>query len=200
MLFRSTRPGTTGRVWVCDPLDGTLPFTLGVPTNLFSLALVEDGVPIMGLLYDPYLDRRYEATIGGGASVNGVPLRVSQTPLHRGIISVAGAQFGFTNAADLAADVLARGIRIFAVSSICYEGALVAAGQLVGCVFPATSVWDIAALKILVEEAGGRVSDIDGNSQRYDQPIHGAVISNGVAHDDLVDLVRPHLLVPGAAG
>jgi fructose-1,6-bisphosphatase/inositol monophosphatase family enzyme len=165
---------------------------------MFSLALVEDGVPTLGLLYDPYLDRRYEAVIGEGATVNGVALNVSRTPLNSGIVSVAGAQFGFTHAADLAADVIARGIRIFAVASITYEGALVAAGQLVGCVFPATSVWDIAALKILVEEAGGRVTDIDGNAQRYDQPIHGAVISNGVAHGDLVDLVRPHLLVPGS--
>jgi fructose-1,6-bisphosphatase/inositol monophosphatase family enzyme len=184
---------SSGRVWVCDPIDGTLPFTLGVPTNLFSLALVEDGVPTVGVLYDPYLDRMYEAALGQGASVNGVPLRVSETPLGEAILALPGAQFGLTDNAALASDVIARGMRIFSVSSVTYDGALVAAGQIAACVFPATSVWDIAALKVLVEEAGGLVTDIDGNSQRYDQPIRGALMSNKRAHDDLVELVRPHL-------
>ena len=192
---RSSSPADSSRrVWVCDPIDGTLPFTLGVPTNLFSLALVEDGVPTMGVLYDPYLDRMYEAALGEGASVNGVPLHVSETPLGGAILSLPGAQFGLTDNATLASDVIARGMRIFSVGSITYDGALVAAGQIVACVFPATSVWDIAAVKVLIEEAGGVVTDIDGNSQRYDQPIRGALMSNKRAHDDLVELVRPYLL------
>lgn len=189
--------GSSGRVWICDPIDGTLPFTLGVPTNLFSLALVEAGVPTMGVLYDPYLDRMYEAVLGEGASVNGVPLHVSETLLGDAILALPGAQFGLTDNAALASDVIARGMRIFSVSSVTYDGALVAAGQIAACVFPATSVWDIAAVQILVEEAGGMVTDIDGNSQRYDQPIRGALMSNKRAHDDLVELVKPHLLKAG---
>jgi len=189
----SSSAGSSHRVWVCDPIDGTLPFTLGVPTNLFALALVEDGVPTMGVLYDPYLNRMYEAALGKGASVNGVPLHVSQTPMGDAILSLPGAQFGLTDNATLASDVIARGMRIFSVGSITYDGALVAAGQIAACVFPATSVWDIAAVKVLIEEAGGLVTDIDGNPQRYDQPIRGALMSNKRAHDDLVELVRPHL-------
>lgn len=190
----SSSAGSSGRVWVCDPIDGTLPFTLGVPTNLFSLALVEDGVPTMGVLYDPYLDRMYEAERGAGAAVNGLPLHVSETPLSEAILALPGSQFGLTDNAALAADVIARGMRIFSVCSVTYDGALVAAGQIAACVFPATSVWDIAAVKVVVEEAGGLVTDIDGNSQRYDQPIRGALMSNKRAHDELVTLVRPHLL------
>ena len=189
----SSSTGVSGRVWVCDPIDGTLPFTLGVPTNLFSLALFEDGVPTLGVLYDPYLDRMYEAALGAGASVNGVPLHVSETPLSEAILALPGAQFGLTDNAALAADVIAGGMRIFSACSVTYDGALVAAGQIAACVFPATSVWDIAAVKVLVEEAGGLVTDIDGNSQRYDQPIRGALMSNKRSHDDLVQLVRPHL-------
>jgi fructose-1,6-bisphosphatase/inositol monophosphatase family enzyme len=53
-----------------------------------------------------------------------------------------------------------------------------------------THAHDIAALKVLVEEAGGKVTDIDGRDQRYDQPINGAIISNGHVHDQLVDIIR----------
>jgi fructose-1,6-bisphosphatase/inositol monophosphatase family enzyme len=59
-------------------------------------------------------------------------------------------------------------------------------------VFPGTTVWDIAAVKVIVEEAGGRVTDIDGLDQRYDRSINGALISNGHAHEELVQLVGRH--------
>jgi fructose-1,6-bisphosphatase/inositol monophosphatase family enzyme len=57
----------TKYVWVCDPIDGTIPFTMGVPTSQFSLALVKDGVSILGVLYDPYTKRMYEAVKGARA-------------------------------------------------------------------------------------------------------------------------------------
>jgi fructose-1,6-bisphosphatase/inositol monophosphatase family enzyme len=186
--------GASGRVWVCDPIDGTLPFTLGVPTNMFSLALVEDGVPILGVLYDPYLNRLYEGLRGRGATVNGSRLQVNDSSLAGSIVSVPTARLGLTDNAALAAAVISGGSRIFNVASIAYVGSLVAAGQISACVYPATAAWDVAAVKIIVEEAGGRVTDVDGNPQRYDEPVRGALISNGRAHDDLVALVQRHLL------
>jgi len=192
----SSPVGSSNRVWVCDPIDGTLPFTLGVPTSLFSLALVVDGEPVVGILYDPYLDRRFEASLGQGGTVNGVSLGVGDAPLSGAIVSIPGAQFGLTDNAALASDVIRQGGRIFSVGSITYAAALVAAGQITACVFPAQSVWDIAAVKVIVEEAGGTVTDIAGNPQRYDQPINGALISNGRSHPQLVDLVGRHLLDP----
>ena len=132
----SSPGGSSNRVWVCDPIDGTLPFTLGVPTSLFSLALVVDGEPTMGLLYDPYLDRRFEACLGQGGNVNGRPLEVNDSPLSGAILAIPGAQFGVTDNAALAADVIGHGGRVFSVGSITYEAALVAAGQITACVFP----------------------------------------------------------------
>ena len=115
---------SSNRVWVCDPIDGTLPFTLGVPTSLFSLALVVDGEPVVGVLYDPYLDRRFEACVGQGGAVNGVPLAVSDAPLS-GAVLAAGDQFGLTDNAALASDVIRQG-GVLPVGSITYEAALVA--------------------------------------------------------------------------
>ena len=89
---------------------------------------------------------------------------------------------------------MSRGMCFLAAGSNTYESALVATGQLVGCVFPASSPWDIAAAKLIVEEARGHVTDIAGREQRYGSPIHGAIISNGSAHGSLVALVAAHLL------
>lgn len=189
----SSPASSSGRVWVCDPIDGTLPFTFGVPTNLFSLALVDDGVPVLGVLYDPYLDRLYEATRGGGAYANGRAMAVNQTALRGACLSLPASQFGLADNAALFAAGLAIGVRVLAVGSITYESMLVAAGQLTACVFPAESVWDVAAVKVLVEEAGGRVTDLMGEPQRYDGPVRGALISNGTVHEALAELVRPHL-------
>ena len=73
-----------------------------------------------------------------------------------------------------------------------YQCCLVARGKLEGRIFPGEGAHDIAAVKLIVEEAGGRVTDIEGNEQRYDRPIRGAIISNGVVHDDLLAAVREH--------
>jgi fructose-1,6-bisphosphatase/inositol monophosphatase family enzyme len=192
----STPAGSSARVWVCDPIDGTMPFTMGMPTNLFSLALVDDGEPVLGVLYDPYLDRLYEAVLGQGARVNGSPSHVSDTSLTEGILSVPDVKFGLRDVAGLASEVLAGGSRIMAIGSVTYVGALVASGQIEACVFPGTTVWDIAAVKVIVEESGGRVTDIDGLHQRYDRSINGALISNGHTHAELVQLVGRHTNTP----
>lgn len=184
---------SSGRVWVCDPIDGTMPFMFGMPTNLFSLALVDDGVPILGILQDPYLDRCYEGMLGEGATVNGQPLVVSDQGLDGSVVALPGVQFGVADNAGIVSDALRRGLRVLALGSVTYESVLVASGQLTACVFPGETVWDMAAIKVLVEEAGGSVTDIEGNAQRYDRSIRGALVSNRRAHADLVDLVRPHV-------
>ena len=74
---------------------------------------------------------------------------------------------------------------------------MIVSGKAEVWVEPSAQPWDLCPLKVLVEEAGGMVTDIDGNSQRYDQPIRGALMSNKRAHDDLVELVKPHLLKAG---
>jgi len=186
----------TEYVWVCDPIDGTIPFTMGVPTSQFSLALVKDGVSILGVLYDPYTKRMYEAVKGEGATLNGQPLHVNDTATHdipKGLISTAVMDYGLIRNDDLLYAALNAGERAYSVCCATYEAALVARGKTAATIFPGNSPWDIAAVKVIIEEAGGKVTDLTGKEQRYDQPIRGAIVSNGVVHDRLVALVSSHL-------
>ena|SRR3989344_2868092 len=73
----STAEYGMGRRWICDPIDGTRAFTWGVPTAMFSLGLAVDGVPVVGVAYDPFLDRLYEAAQGRGSYCNGISMHVS---------------------------------------------------------------------------------------------------------------------------
>lgn len=182
-------------VWVCDPIDGTIPFTLGAPTSMFSLALTQNGVPIVAALYDPYLKRMFTAVQGEGVLLNSEKIHVGTELPPKAYITLPVMQYGLTDNAGLAEDAIRSGLRGISLCCITYEAALVASGQIAGAIFPGQTPWDIAAVKLIVEEAGGKVTDLHGNEQRYDKPINGAVVSNGgIVHDRLVQLVNKHLL------
>ena len=173
-------------VWVCDPIDGTIPYALGIPTNVFSLALVVNGEPIMGVVYDPYLKRMFHAEKGRGAFMNDRKIHVSADGLEPRVPIGLSSQ----NSIQSHVDLKQRELRIFTMYSCVYSAMLVAAGQFAAHVHSGTHSHDVAASKIIVEEAGGKVTDLDGEEQRYDQPINGAIISNGVGHDELIALIR----------
>lgn len=180
--------------WVCDPLDGTQPYTFGVPVSMFSLALVKNGVPILGVMYDPYEKRMYHAIKGEGAYLNGKKLAASeQLTLAGNHVALPGSKEALLNSAGLLNEAIQSNIKTFTFVCVTAEAALVATGQIVANVYGHSSPWDIAAIKIVVEEAGGKVTDLHGNEQRYDQPIRGAVVSNGLVHDELVGLVKGYL-------
>lgn len=177
-------------VWVCDPLDGTIPFSHGIPVCAFSLALVYKGESIFGVVYDPFMRRMFIAEKGKGAFVNGKKISVSSRDIFQhslfSVVHWNGAPFDFSR---LAMTLKNKGARISNIS-IAYMGALVAAGEFVGTIFPGDQPNDTAALKVLIEEAGGKVTDIFGNEQRYDRPIKGHIASNGILHEKLLALVR----------
>lgn len=66
-------------LWVCDPIDGTIPYSHGIPTSVFSLALVKDGEPILGVVYDPFMERMFFAQKGEGAFMNEQIINVKKT-------------------------------------------------------------------------------------------------------------------------
>ncbi|MDJ0665307.1 MAG: inositol monophosphatase [Acidimicrobiia bacterium] len=182
--------------WVCDPIDGTLPYTLGIPTNVFSLALCDDGQPVVAVVEDPYLRRTYSATLGGGAFVNDDELVVSDRAGLRGsIMNVSGRSRG--NAAWGAAiyyDLERAGVQQLHHNSMVYEVIQVASGMFDGAIFTKTTPWDAAAGALLVKEAGGKATDLYGREQRYDRAIRGAIFSNGLLHEELQALVSPHII------
>lgn len=177
-------------VWVCDPIDGTIPYAHGIPTNVFSLALVENGTPVMGVVYDPHQDRMYLAVKGEGAYLNNARISVnSVSKLHATPIGISGYRL---SKPDLTKSLFEEGVRAFNFQSCIYETMMVAAGEFAGQLFGGKNAHDAATTKIIVEEAGGKVTDYAGREQRYDRPINGAIASNGVLHEQLLELIGRH--------
>ena len=178
-------------VWICDPVDGTHNFSHGIPTATFALALTREGQPILGVIYDPFLDRLFSAEKGKGAYLNGTPIKVSNTPVLKSTIIGMGKMKKVKNLFPVMEDGYGHGVSFITGLSIHYMSALVAAGEFAASFFGGTSPHDMAAAAVIVEEAGGRVTDLEGNTpKRYDRDIEGQLCSNGLLHDQLLALVR----------
>ncbi|MES2622954.1 MAG: inositol monophosphatase [Patescibacteria group bacterium] len=178
-------------LWVCDPVDGTIPFSHGLPISTFLLALVLDGESILGVVYDPFMDRLYSAAKGEGAFLNGSPISVSTSTALK---ATAAAYEHFETAAydisEVAEKLTHMGVKMMKLCSIGYASALVAAGELSFTIFPHMTAHDAAAFSVLIKEAGGVFTDLFGNEQRYDREIKGYIASNVVLHPQLVELVK----------
>ena len=173
--------------WLIDPLDGTTNFAHGNPYFHVSIALQEGGEPVVGVVYDPVQDERFEAVRGGGARLNGTPLRVSATDnlLHALLTT------GFPYRSEHRSAALARWAAfIDAAQQVLCQGAAaldlcgVAAGRFDGYYEAQLEPWDCGAGALIVTEAGGRVTDYRRGP--FD-PFKGeAVASNGPLHDAML--------------
>lgn len=179
-------------VWVCDPIDGTHVFVHKIPTCVFSLALVEAGEPVLGVVYDPFLDRLYAAVKEGGCFRNNQKVRVGTFDgLDRSSIGLAMWHESQIDLLPLYHKLTSyQSIHIINIGSIAYMGALVASGELAATIFPGPGAHDVAAIDILVTEAGGTTSDIRGHRQRYDKPIFGHIAAPKNIHHQLVKLMN----------
>lgn len=180
----STGDYGSGRRWFCDPLDGTKAFVFGVPTAMFSLALVENGRPVMGVAYDPFLDRLYEAVKGEGSYCNGKKIHVSDKNIELATVAISGGivKLRYPHIERL----LDRKIKLMSLNGAVYKSCLVARGKIEGYLEPGVSGHDMAAVDLIIEEAGGIVTGLDGRILDYRNIFKGAVISNGVIHNELV--------------
>ncbi len=168
-----------GRTWVLDPIDGTKNFLRGNPVWATLIALVEDGVPVVGVVSSPALPRRWWASAGGGAWSGERRLRVSR------VATLADAYLSTTDVASWEPRQ-----RYLALLDACWETrafgdfwqhVLVAEGALDLAAEPIANPWDLAAVQVVVTEAGGRFTGLNG-VPGYD---HGdALASNGLLHDE----------------
>ncbi|MDR1711223.1 MAG: inositol monophosphatase [Propionibacteriaceae bacterium] len=185
--------GAGDQVWVCDPIDGTSMFAMSVPTSTFSIAYCEQGEPKVAVVLDPWLDKLYTAVKGAGAFCNQEPLRVSALGLDD-LGAMGNFDYWPTAAYDILAPVADIMHRTYTVSlGSCVRTLLmVASGRLAFSIFPGGEGknMDVATGKLMIEEAGGRTSDLWGADQRYDRPIRGFVGSNGVVHDQILEYLR----------
>ncbi len=176
------------RVWVADPIDGTRAFLKGRPHWTISVALVEHGCPVSAVVFNPVREEFFEATAGGGATLNGRAIAVSKRAEIEHCRMIAHARV--FRRADWPSPW--PPMRVDFRNSMAYRLSLVAAGA-----FDATftispkSDWDIAAADLLVREAGGRVTSRNGETLVYNRPgvRHDSVLAAGPAlHRNLLAL------------
>lgn len=166
------------RTFVVDPIDGTRAFVDGRDTWCVSVAIVEDGRPVAGVLDCPALGEVYEATAGGGARRNGVPLAVSAMRDE----PVIGGPAWMTRA--LPGEVRQRMRKLAHVPSLAYRLAMVADGRLDGTfIRPDSHDWDIAAAELMLREAGGALIGPDGATppMATGNPRHGSMAAGSPA-------------------
>lgn len=162
-------------VWIVDPIDGTRAFATGHPDWAVSIALVRDGLPVLGILHAPIHDRLYEASPGAGAWLNGERLQIDAAPASTPP-RVAGPK--------PLTDRLEHGFgpleRLPKVPSLALRLARVAEGSIdVGLVSANAQDWDIAAADLILREAGGLLTDLAGAQPVYNRPetTHGEMIA-----------------------
>jgi len=180
------------RTFVVDPIDGTRAFLEGRSTWCVSIAVIEDGEPLTGVLDCAAREEVFEASAGKGAFKNATPISVgpqNETPL------VAGPKSLLDGAADGWPANFRRGPYF---PSLAYRIAMVASGELDATfVKPNAHDWDIAAADLILREAGGQLVDIQGESLRYAgaDPRHGALVAGSGAL-----LARLTAMMAGVAG
>ena len=184
--------------WVCDPVDGTAMYARSIPVAVFSLALVIDGEPVVGVVYDPFTENLYTALKGQGAYKNNKKIEVNGILLND-MKSVSNFDMWANSEYNIYDVIKEIGKETYFVSigSVIRACMCVASGKFNFAIFPGTKHknCDIAAAKVIVEEAGGKVTDLFGNEQRYDQSINGAIISNEKVHDKVVEMVKKFVKV-----
>lgn len=183
-------------VWVCDPVDGTAMYARNIPVAVFSLALVINGISTVGVVYDPFTDNLYSAIKGEGAYRNGEKINVNKIELDD-MKSVSNFDMWPESEYNLYDSIKKIGEKTYFVSiaSVIRACMCVANGDFNLAIFPGTKHknCDIAAAKVIVEEAGGKVTDLFGNEQRYDNDINGAVISNSLVHSEVISVLSDNL-------
>jgi len=172
--------GSGTRRWIVDPIDGTRNYSRGIPVWATLIALDVDGTVQIGVVAAPALHGRWWAERGSGALANGEPMHVSAI----GRVEEAVLSFSIeTKVPPLARDAWhVRGLGDFWAHMLVAEGAVDGAVDADGL-----SEWDLAAVQVIVEEAGGRFSDAGGES-RIDSG--SAITSNGLLHDELLAAVN----------
>jgi myo-inositol-1(or 4)-monophosphatase len=177
--------------WIIDPLDGTTNYAHGFPIFCVSIALEHRGQTVLGVVYDPMRDELFLAERGGGAALNNRTIRVSDTPELSLSLLATGFPYNIRTSRLTNLDhwanfaIRAQALRRTGAAAIdlCY----VACGRFDGFWELSLNPWDTAAGALIVEEAGGRVSDFAGNQFSNYKP--EIVASNGLIHESMLEVL-----------
>jgi myo-inositol-1(or 4)-monophosphatase len=180
-----------GPCWVFDPIDGTTNFAHGVPIFCSSLALEIDGIAEVGAVYDPNRRELFVAERGQGARLNGVPIRVSPARELVDALLVTGFPYDVHGRVDeivgLFAAFVGRARAVRRLGSAAIDLCYVAAGRMDGFWESDLKPWDIAAGALIVEEAGGRVTNME--QEPFSSRGRHVLATNGTLHPAMLEVI-----------
>jgi myo-inositol-1(or 4)-monophosphatase len=178
--------------WIIDPIDGTINFVSGLPFFSTSIALQENGRTLLGVIYNPLTKEKYTSIIGQGSFLNGKKLNVSQT------YNIADSVFSFMHTSHYnqietnkifekitKLGMVSRGLRLYVSQAL--ELGFIAEGKLEGTVCIKSRGYSAAAGVLIVREAGGKATDIDG--EEFSNKSTSLLVTNSAIHEHLLDIL-----------
>lgn len=181
---KGSRDSGSEFTWVIDPIDGTHNFFFGLPMFAVSIGLQKGNEMQCGVILLPVFDELYTAERGKGAFLNGKKIHVSKRPMEEAITNICGHVWTDYKKLDALKGLIPQVFNSRVLGSACFVLANIAAGNLDATVEFNDKPWDFAAGWLLVEEAGGKFTDFEGQKMSFDKGAYLA--SNGVFHEKLV--------------
>jgi myo-inositol-1(or 4)-monophosphatase len=178
--------------WIIDPIDGTINFASGIPLCCVSIGIEQNGEMILGAVYNPFINELFFAEKGKGATLNNKKISVSKKTAVLHSCLVTGFPYAYLDMENGPLEVFERfvrkGVPVRRLGSAAIDLCWVAAGRFEGFFEHSLQAWDSAAGYLLVEEAGGKVTDMNGDKfSPYQQKI---VATNGLIHDELIEVIN----------
>jgi myo-inositol-1(or 4)-monophosphatase len=177
--------------WIIDPIDGTVNFAHRIPLNCISIAIEKDGKIIMGAVYNPHINEFFFAEKGTGATLNEKPIRVSEETQVLKSCLVTGFPYTYINMPNGPLEIfdklIRKGVPVRRIGSAAIDLCWVACGRFDGFYEHKLEPWDSAAGYLIVEEAGGKVTNHENEAFSVYQ--HKILATNGKIHDELSDII-----------
>jgi myo-inositol-1(or 4)-monophosphatase len=178
--------------WIIDPLDGTTNFTHGLPIFCVSIGIEYKGELIAGVIYDPNFDELFSAEKGKGSFLNGKRIRVSQSKTIEKSILVTGFPYNIVENPDHAVEhfvnFLMKAQAVRRLGSAAIDLAYLACGRFDGFWEVALHPWDMAAGALILKEAGGMITNFNGNN--FDLYTKQLLASNGLIHKQMLEILN----------
>lgn len=178
--------------WIIDPIDGTVNFAHGIPLNCVSIAIEKNGEVVLGAVYNPHINEFYFAEKGKGAMLNDKPISVSEETQTIKACLVTGFPYTYINMPNGPLEIFERfirkGVPVRRLGSAAIDLCWVAAGRFDGFYEHKLEAWDSAAGYLIVEEAGGKVTDHEGN--KFSPYQHKLLATNGKIHEEMLRVIN----------
>jgi myo-inositol-1(or 4)-monophosphatase len=178
--------------WIIDPIDGTINFAHGIPLNCVSIGVEHNGEIVMAAVYNPHLNELFFAEKGKGATLNEKKISVSEQTQTIKACLVTGFPYTYLNMPNGPLEIFERfvrkGVPVRRLGSAAIDLCWVACGRFDGFYEHKLEAWDSAAGYLIVEEAGGKVTDHEGNKFSVYQ--HKVLATNAKIHDEMLDVIN----------